>query len=198
MTFALLSISSTCGFVCRSRWIWGLDKMCCLVSWGLELERVLCRNGLPATQCIIPVSASSRLSIWCWSAGKKPGSLFIRPWWLSRPSTMEIRSEKDRKKQRRKATVTGIWNASEMWKRADDKWKWGEFLCCAVLTQAVGRGGGCEVITVRIEKDCELRLDRFWSRITGGRSRRRLRPDKDGLNLNLVPVMWWKLCLNSI
>lgn len=82
-----------------------------------------------------------------------------------------------------------------MWKKADDKWRWGEFLCSAVLTQAAVRGGRWEVITVRIEEDCELWLDHFWSRITGGRSRRRRRPDKDGLNLNLVPVMWLKLCL---
>lgn len=117
MTFVLLSISSTCGFVCRSRWIWGLDKMCCLVSWGLEVERVLCRNGLPATQCIIPVSASSRLSIWCWSAGKKPGSLFIRPWWLSRPSTVEIRSEQDRKNKDGKL----LWLEYEMQVRCEKR-----------------------------------------------------------------------------
>lgn len=87
MTFGLLSMSPTSGFVCNSCWVWGLDRMSCLVSWGLEEDRVLCTSGLPRTWHIISGSASSCFSIWRWRAEKKPGLLVFRPR-LSRPSTV--------------------------------------------------------------------------------------------------------------
>lgn len=95
MTPVLLSISSTSGFVCKSCWIWGLDWMSCLASWGLELERVFWTKGLFRRRHIISGSASNWLSIWRWRAGKKPGPLFVRPR-LSRPSTVETGKKKSR------------------------------------------------------------------------------------------------------
>lgn len=93
MMSVLLSMSPTSGFVSRSCWTWGLDRMSCLVIWGLEVDRVLCTRGLRRTQRIISGSDNSCFSICCWRAGKKPGPLFVRPR-LSSPST--VGTEADR------------------------------------------------------------------------------------------------------
>lgn len=137
MMSVLLSMSSTSGFVSRSCWIWGLDRMSCLVIWGLEVERVLCTRGLRRTLRIISGSDNSCFSICHWSVGMKPGLSFVRPR-LSRPSTV------------------GTGSGQEVQKK-DTKNK---FQCGAVLTQPEGRGGRwCEHIVVRVQNICELRLD---------------------------------------
>ena len=91
MMSVLLSMSPTSGFVSRSFWIWGLDRMSCLVIWGLEVESRLCTKGLPRTRRIISGLSNSCFSIWCWSAGKKPDSPVARP----RLSTVGPRSNQE-------------------------------------------------------------------------------------------------------
>lgn len=83
---ALFSMPSTSGFVCRSCWICGLDRMSCLISRGLEVERMSCTKELRRTQCIISGSPRSCFSISLWSTGKKPGLLFSNSR-FSKPST---------------------------------------------------------------------------------------------------------------